>query len=125
MKVRGLFLAHDSIYRSASPATPDAKVRQQSQELAEADHVTFFFLRSIIIGQSYVQINPFIPSPRDSATVSQSFRPSVNILSRPAFAGGGVQKCFSPGPEPALDGPASGTVQKDGKHLRRWLRNMQ
>jgi hypothetical protein len=38
-----------------SPATPDAKVRQQSQELLEADHAehVFVFLRTVIIGQLY------------------------------------------------------------------------
>jgi len=50
-----------------------------------------------------------------------SFPSSVNIFSRSALCGGGV----SPGPEPALNGTASGTVAKEGKRLHCWLRNMQ
>ena len=49
-----------------------------------------------------VQINPFRPSPIQSATDIQSSRFDVKIFSRSALAGG-AQTNTAPVPEPALD----------------------
>jgi hypothetical protein len=52
------------------------------------------FLYFSVVSLSTVQIDPLRPSPSHSATNSQSFRISVNILSRSAVAGGGGP-CFT------------------------------
>ena len=109
-------MGHDSIYRWVSPVTPDAKVRQQSPELVQsvtatadenggADHVqyVYVFLRSIMIGLLYKLI--LLDQAHATLQLSVSLSDSVQkIFSRSALAGES-QKCFSPGPEPALGGP--------------------
>ena len=93
---------------STRQGEPDTNYRDPCglEGFSGPDHISNIF---VFLGSNHhlstVPINPFWSSPSHSATKSQSFRFSVKIFNRSAFAGRGAEIWFVPGPELALGGP--------------------